>query len=244
MMTNATLETSPQVYARIAGGLYLIIIVFGIWSEMFVRSTLIVAGDAAATAGNIMASEGLFRASFAADSIMALSDVAVAVLLYVLLRPVNRTLALVAAAFRLMQTAVVALNLLHHYAALLLLNGGAYAAAFDPPQLHALVALALDVHAHGYDLGLLFFGVSCLVLGYLIARSGYFPRALGILVAAAGLAYLIGSYTLFLAPNYAETVAPIYVVPLISEVALCLWLLLRGLNVEQWEKRLGAAGAA
>ncbi len=223
-MTDRSVETSPQRYARMAGGLYLVIIVFGIWSEVFVRASLIVPGDAAATAGNIVAAEGLFRASFAADSIMALCDVALAVLLYVLLRPVNGTLALVAAALRLTQTAVIAVNLLHHYAALMLLNGADYSAAFPPQQLNALVALALEVHAHGYDLGLIFFGFSCLVLGYLIARSGYFPRVLGWLVMAAGAAYLAGSYTLFLFPDQAETVSPIYVVPLISEVALCLWL--------------------
>ncbi len=235
------IEMSPQPYARVAGLLYLVIIVFGLWSEVFVRSSLIVAGDATATATNILASQGLFRASFAADTLMALSDVALAVLLYRLLRPVNATLALVAAALRLVQTAVIAASLLHHYAALLLLGGAGPAAAFEPDQLYALVALAVDMHGHGYDLGLVFFGASCLVLGFLIARSTYLPKPLGWLVIAAGVVYLIGSYTLFLFPAYAETVAPLYVVPLVSEVALCLWLLVRGVDLAAWRMQVAAS---
>jgi len=231
---------SPQVYARTAGVLYLLIVVLGIWSEVFVRAALVAPGDAAATAANIAANEGMFRLSFAADSIMALSDVGVAVLLYVLLSPVSRTLALVAAALRLLQTAVIAVNLLYHYTALLLLNGAEYA-VFAPDQLNALVALVLDMHSHGYDLGLIFFGMSCIVLGYLIAVSGYFPRLLGYFVTAAGVSYLIGSYTLFLLPAYAEPVGVIYVVPLVSELSLGLWLLLRGVNVDRWERAERAA---
>ncbi len=238
------ITTSPQPYARTAGVLYLAIIVFGLWSEVVVRGSLIVAGDAETTAANILASEGLFRLSFAADSVMALCDVALAVLLFFLLRPVNATLALTAAALRLIQTAVIAASLLNQYAALLLLGGAGHAVAFEPAQLHALVALALDMHGHGYDLGLIFFGLSCLVLGFLVARSGYLPRALGWLVMAAGTVYLIGSYTLFLFPAYADTVMPLYVVPVVSEVALCLWLLIRGVNVEAWRARATAPGAA
>ncbi len=141
-MTDRATETSPQPYARAAGALYLVIIVFGIWSEVFVRGSLIVTGDATETATNVLAAEGLFRASFAADTLMALSDVALAVLLYHLLRPVNATLALTAAALRLVQTAVIAASLLHQYSALLILNGAGNAATFQPAELHALVALA------------------------------------------------------------------------------------------------------
>jgi hypothetical protein len=236
-MTDNTTKTSPLVYARAAGVLYLIIIVFGLFSEAFVRSGLIVQGDATATANNIMASEGLFRIGFLADSIMFLSDVGLAVLLYILLKPVSKTLALVAAFFRLAQTAVLALNLLNHYAALLLLNGADYSAAFETDQLHALVYLVLDLHGHGYDLGLLFFGLHCLLLGYLVVKSHYIPRVLGVLLVAAGATYLIGSYTRFLFPDYVTLVSPIYVVALVSEVSLCLWLLIKGVNVRQWESR-------
>ncbi len=241
---TARSATSPQAYARAAGALYLVIIVFGIGAEVFIRGSLIVPGDAAATAANITTHEGLFRAGFAADSIMALADVALAVLLYVLLAPAGKTLALMAAAFRLTQTAVIGLNLLSYYSALLLLDGSEYAAAFDPAQLNALAALALDRHAHGYDLGLIFFGASCLLLGILIVRSGYLPKWLGGLVALAGVVYLAGSYTLFLAPDLAGAIQPAYAVPLVAEIALCLWLLARGVDVERWRARAAKMSAA
>jgi hypothetical protein len=243
-MRDRTTETSPLVYARVAGVLYLIIIVFGLFSEVFVRSSLFVPGDATATAANITAAEGLFRSGFLADSIMFLSDVALAVLLYVLLRPVSKTLALVAMFFRLTQTAVLALNLLNYHAALLLLSGAGYASAFEPGQLHALSHMFLDLHGHGYDLGLLLFGLHCLLLGYLIFRSRYFPRALGVLLMAAAVTYLVGSYTRFLFPDYVAAVAPIYIVALVSEVSLCLWLLVKGVNVRRWEERNSDAVAA
>lgn len=238
-MADRSSETSPQVYARVAGVLYLIIIVFGIFSEAFVRSRLFVPGDAAVTAGNVLANEGLFRTGFLADSIMFLSDVALAVLLYVLLKPVSKTLALVATFFRLAQSAVLALNLLNYHAALLILKGTGYAETLQEGQRHALSLLFLDLHGHGYDLGLLLFGIHCLILGYLVVKSGYIPKILGVLMAAGAMTYLIGSYTRFLFPGYVKAVSPIYVVALVAEVSLCLWLLVKGVNVRRWERRAG-----
>lgn len=213
-----------------AGLLYLVIIVSGISSEVFIRSGLIVAGDAAATAGNILASEWLFRVGFAADSIMLLCDVAIAILFYVLLKPVNKTLALMAAAFRLTQAAVLGFNLLNYYAALLLLKGAAYAAGFEAGELRALAMLFLEMHSHGYDLGLLFFALSSLILGYLVIKSDYFPGILGYGLMAAGVVYLAGSFTRFLYPDYAPNFAPVYIVPLIAELSFCLWLLFKGVK--------------
>jgi hypothetical protein len=225
-------EKSSVVYARAAGLLYLIIIVFGIFSEVFVRSSLIVAGDATATAHNILESEALFRIGFAADAIMLLSDVAIAVLLYVLLRPVNKTLALAAAAFRLTQAAVLGFNLLNYYGALLLLTGTDYAAAFDADQLHTQAMLFLDLHSHGYDLGLLFFGISNLILGYLVIKSTDYPGVLGYGLIAAAAVYLAGSLTRFLLPDYVSFIEPIYIVPLVAELSFCLWLLVRGVKAK------------
>lgn len=243
-MADENSAASPLVCARVAGLLYLVIIVLGLFSELFVRSSLIVPGDAAATASNIMAAEGLFRAGFLTDSIMFLSDVALAVLLFVLLKPVNKILALMALGFRLTQTAAIALNLLNYYAALLLLKGAGYSSAFDSAQLDSLASLLLDLHSHGYDLGLILFGVHCLFLGYLIAQSLYLPKALGYLVMAAGVTYLIGSYTRFLCPELIEAVSPIYLVAIVSELSLCLWLLIKGINLERWKEVTGSAGVA
>jgi hypothetical protein len=241
-MTDGAGKTSPLVYARTAGVLYLIIIVFGIFSEVFIRSRIIVPGDAAATAGNILASEGLFRFGFLADSLMVLSDVALAALLYILLRPVHRTIALAATFFRLAQSAVLALNLLNYHAGLLVLGDAGASAGFGTDQLQSLSYLYLDLHGHGYDLGLILFGLHCLLLGYLIYRSRYLPRVLGVLAVAAGVVYLIGSYTRFLFPAYVSLVSPIYIVAFVSELVICLWLLIRGVNVRQWELRAGAGG--
>lgn len=230
-MTARTAETSPLFYARIAGFLYLIIIVFGISSEAFIRSSLVVMEDANITATNMMASEGLFRFGFLADSIMVLSDVAIAVLFYVLLKSVSKTLALTAAAFRLTQAAILGFNLLNYYAALLLLNGVEYATAFKSDQLNALALLFLDMHRHGYDLGLIFFGLSNIILGTLVVKSHHFPGILGYGLIAAAVVYLTGSFTLFLFPDYVALIEPIYIVPLIAEVSFCLWLLIKGVKV-------------
>ena len=220
-----------MVYARIAGLLYLIIIVFGIFSEVFVRSSLIVTGDASATATNILASKWLFRIGFAADSIMLLSDVAIAVLFYVLLKPVSNTLALTAAVFRLTQAAILGFNLLNYYAAMLLVSGIEYATSFASDQLYALVMLFLTLHSHGYDLGLLFFGLSSLILGYLVIKSDYFPGILGVGLIAAAAVYLTGSLMRFLSPDYLTFITPLYIVPLLAELSFCLWLLIKGVRV-------------
>jgi hypothetical protein len=243
-MTGSTTEPSPLFFARVAGFLYLVIIIFGISGEMFVRSGLIVPGDATATAGNILASQGLFRFGFVADSIMFLSDVALAVLLYFLLKPVSKVAALVALCFRLAQTAVLALNLLHYHAAMLLLNDSAYSAAFGTNQLNALTHFFLDMHGHGYDLGLLLFGLHCLLLGYLVFKSRYLPRTLGVLMVCAGFTYLIGSYTRFIFPNYVTAVSPIYGVAIVAELSICLWLLVKGVNMQHWKKMKQALTSA
>lgn len=243
-MANRTAEASPVTCTRAAGVLYLIIIVLGLFAELFVRGALVSTGDAAATAGNILAAEGLFRTGFLADSVMFLCDVVLAALLFVLLKPVNRTLALVALFFRLTQTAVIALNLLNYHAVILLLKDPGHAAGLGAAPLHSLTSLFLDLHSHGYDLGLILFGAHCLVLGYLIARSGYLPRALGYLVMAAGVTYLVGSYTRFLFPDLVEAVQPIYAVAIVSELSLCLWLLFKGVNRQRWREVTGSAGVA
>jgi len=225
---------APQIsYARTAGILYLIIIVCGLFSEIFVRQSLIVAGDPTATAGNILASIGLFRIGFAADSIMLLADVAIAVLFYVVFRPVSQTLSLMAAAFRLTQASVLGFNLLNYHQALLVLDGSGYMGVFTTGQLNSLAMMFLDSHSHGYDLGLLFFGLSTIVLGYLVLRSGNFPRLLGFGLIAAGLVYLTGSYVRFLAPDYVSLVAPAYLVPVLAEVSFCVWLLAKGVSGRQ-----------
>ena len=242
-MIDQAVETSPRTYARIGGWLYLFIIAAGLFAEVFVRSNLIVSGDAAATAHNILASERLWRIGFAGEVFMLVCDVALALIFYVLLRPVSRSLALLAAFFRLVWVAIYGVNGLTHYAALLLLGGADYLKAFAPHQLEALALLSLKLHLYGYDIGLVFFGFHCFVLGYLIFRSGYFPKFLGVLLIIAALCYVVNSFAAFVAPAFAPMMfgGLILLPAALAEYSLCLWLIVRGINVPKWEERVNGS---
>ena len=236
-MKTRTSATSPLIIARLAGFLYLIIIVIGFCGQFFVRDRLVASGDVTATANNIMASESLWRIGIAGDLIMRVCDVALMLVFYILLRPVNKNLALLAVLFNLIQTAVLAAFELSLLVVLFLLGSADYLKAFEPHQLQALSYLSVKSYEYGFGIGLIFFGFVCLIQGYLLFRSGYFPRTLGVLMAIAGLSYLMNSFTLILAPTYAATIFPILVLALVGELSLSLWLLVKGVRVEEWKKR-------
>jgi hypothetical protein len=233
---NHTVYGPQRKAARIAGILYLIIIVSGIWAFFFVRSSLIVPGDAAATANNVLASEGLFRASIAADLVMIMSDVALALAFYVLLRPVSRPLSLLAAFFRLAQAANLGINLLNLFFGLQLLKGAGDAAAFSADQLYDLALFFFNAYGVGYTISLIFFGFSILIVGYLIFRSGYLPKVLGILLVIASLGYLVDGFANVLLINYADYAdllgTVVFGPALIAELAVALWLLIKGVRIQ------------
>lgn len=240
-MTDRTLVTSPNTYARIGGVLYLLIIITGIFGELFVRGKLIVSGDATATANNIMASPLLWRIGIAGDIIMHVLDIPLMLVFYVLLRPVNKNLIVLALLFTLVQTAVLVATKLNLFMPLFFLGDAAYLKAFQPQQLHALSYVAIRADAHGFGVGLIFFGFACLVLGYLIIRSGYLPKVLGVFMQIAGLCYLINSFALILAPKFADSITPAILLPcFIAELSLCLWLLIKGVNVSKWKEKVYA----
>jgi len=201
VMKERITETSPRVYARIGGVLYLIIIVIGFCSEFFVRDKLVVPGDVTATANNIAASESLWRISIAGELILLVCAVALTMILYVLLRPVNKNLALLAVFFNIVEFPIEAVSKLCLFAALFLSGNADYMKAFEAHQLHALVKISLKLHDYGFGIDLVFFGFACLVYGYLLFRSGYFPRTLGVLMAITGLSYLANSFTLHTRPR-------------------------------------------
>jgi Domain of unknown function (DUF4386) len=237
-MANLKVETSPQVYARIGGVTYLIIIVAGAFGEMFIRNTIIVSGDAAATASNIAASPLLWRIGIAGDLVMHLCDAVLTMVYYILLRPVNKNLALLSVLFGLIQTAVLVANKLNLLMPLFLLGNENYLTSFDPHQLQALAYLSVKAHGYGFGIGLIFFGVECLIDGYLIFKSGYLPGILGILIQIAGLCYLTNSFAMILAPAFANLIFPIILVPaFIGELSICLWLLVKGVNVAKWKEQ-------
>lgn len=230
-----SVEHSPQRYARLAGVLYLAIIVLGLFGELFVRATLVVPGDATATFNSIAASPLLWRAGIVGDLLMHVLDLPVIVILYLLLRPVNKGLALLATFINLIQTAVLAANKLNLLVPLFLQDDAGYLKAFSAEQLHAVSALAINAHGYGFGIGLVFFGFACLVRGYLIFRSGYLPKALGLLMLVAGLSYLTNSFALLLAPTLADAIFPAVLVPaFIGELSLALWLIVKGVNLKRW----------
>lgn len=203
--------------ARLAGLFYLIIIVAGIWSEVGVRGAIVVPGDAIGTADNLRAAEGVFRLALMSDAVMALCDVAVAVLFFSLFRTVHEGVARAAMVFRLIQAAILGANLLNHAGALMVLKSGM-------PEAEAWAAYLLGLHSLGYDLGLIFFGVNSLLTGWLIWTSGFLPRVIGGGIGAAGLVYLAGSTVRVIAPDLVPVFAPAYLVPLLAELSLALWL--------------------
>lgn len=224
--------------ARIAGFLYLLITVAAIVAHFYVPSNIIVPGDAAATASNIVASEPLFRVgAIGGELVILLSEIVLSVLLYVLFKPVSRVLSLVAAVSRLAMTAIHGINLLNYFFVLLLVSGAGYLAAFETAQLNAFAMLFLDAHSFGFTIGIAFLTIHVFLLGYLIFKSGYFPKILGVLLLVAGAGYLIDSFALLLSTGYETTPVYISLAIAVAEIAFPLWLLIKGVNVEKWEER-------
>jgi hypothetical protein len=203
-----------------------------------VPAQLIVPGDAAATAANITASESLLRlGGIGSELIVLLSEVVLSVLLYILLRPVNGTLSLLAAVARLAMTTIHGLNLLNYFLVLQLVGGAGYLSVFGPDQLQALALLFLNAHHYGFEIGIAFFTLHVFMLGYLILKSGYFPKVLGVLFIVAGIGYLLDSTGQLLLANYGTTPAFIALPIIISEIAFPLWVLFKGVNATVWQQR-------
>jgi Domain of unknown function (DUF4386) len=227
---------SPRLKARIAGGLYLVVIAGGLFAEI-VREQVVAVRDPAATAQNILANEALYRAGFAAGLAILMCAVPILVILYGLLKTVDRSVALLMVFFDLVSIAAAAANLLNHFEPLVLLGGERYLDAGQAALMQPLAYMALRMQSAGYNLSLSFFAWFCLTAGYLIFRSTFFPRFLGVLMAVAGVSYLANSFAFFLAPAIAGQLFPAILVPsFVGELALALWLLTVGVNVPRWEQ--------
>jgi hypothetical protein len=233
-MTNRIVDISHRKAAIIAGFGLLAMGILAAFANFFVLQRLVVSGDAAATANNIIASEGLFRAGICSFLIVAILDVVVAWALYVLLKPTNKNLSLLTAWFRLVYAAILGIALVNLLSVLQLLSGADYLTAFEPNQLRALVMFFLDVHEQGVFIATVFWGLWLFPLGYLVFKSGYFPRILGVLLIIACFGNMLELVTFFLIPNFDNTIS-LYTG--YGEILFMLWLLIKGVNVEQWEKR-------
>jgi hypothetical protein len=241
-MTNSEIaKSSPALKARIAGIVYLINGVTYGYVDGTIHGKFIVDGNAAATAQNILAHESLLRTCFAVELISAVCYVVVTLLLYDLLKPVNRSISLLAAFFSLMGCAVSILAGLFTFAPLIALGGAPYLSVFNSGQLQALALLSLNLHTVVASICMVFFGFYCLLIGYLIFRSTFMPRILGVFMAITGL-----TYQFFLSPPLATYLFPYVIKPAgaLGELSLLLWLIIFGVNSQRWKQQAGATSAA
>jgi hypothetical protein len=224
-----------QTYARIAGVLFLFSFIGGGFGEAYVPSQLIASGDAAATAANIKAFGSLFRWGFAGYLVEATCDIGLSLIFYVLLRPVGKDIALLAAFFGLVGTAVFAAAELFYLAPSLILRGDSYLKTFSADQLNTLALLSLKLFAYGGAMFTVLYGVAWVLRGYLIFRSGYLPRFLGVLMTLGGFGFIVRNFLLGLAPTYASGSLLLLMVP--GGLSLTAWLLVKGVNEERWRDR-------
>ena len=231
-----TFTEHPRLLARIAGVFYLIITAFALFAYLYVRGQVIVPGDMARTAANILAHEQLYRTGFSAAVIVVICNPPMGLILYELLKVVNPCLALLALVFIIISTTIEAVNLFNYITPLFTLTLPEYRGAFDPDELQALARGPIRLFGYAFSISLTFFGVFCALNGYLILRSKFLPAVLGLLMIVAGVTYWINSFQLFLA----LPIPYIQWVTLIAELSLALWLLVVGVNEAKWRTRTQA----
>jgi len=231
-----TFTEHPRLLARIAGVFYLIITAFALFAYLYVRGQVIVPGDMARTAANILAHEQLYRTGFSAAVIVVICNPPMGLILYELLKVVNPRLALLALVFIIISTTIEAVNLFNYITPLFTLTLPEYRGAFDPDELQALARGPIRLFGYAFSVSLTFFGVFCALNGYLILRSKFLPAVLGLLMIVAGVTYWINSFQLFLA----LPIPYIQWVTLIAELSLALWLLVVGVNEAKWRTRTQA----
>src|SRR5687767_12438575 len=232
MNPMATSDMSPLFKARMGGFCWLMCFLTSIY-PLIISGRLVVPRNAAATAANLLANEALFRSATAMLLVSTAFYIAATLFIYEVLKPVSRTLSLLAAFFSLVGCAVGALSSLFDFVPFVLLKDAPYLSAFTTAQLQALTSAFLKVRAQANDIGLVFFGLHCLGVGYLILRSTFLPRIIGGLMVIAGVGWLT-----FLLPPLAHSFAPFNMLPgAVGELSLTLWLLIKGVNVPRWQEQ-------
>jgi Domain of unknown function (DUF4386) len=244
-MTTRTAEISPIIeiplivkHVRVVGFLLLLLIPLAIFGQIYVPSTLIVPADAAATTRNIMASESLFRLGIVSVLLSHLGgDIAWVLVLYQLLKPVNRNMARLMVILILLNVPIALLNELNQFAILYLLHSPDSLRAFTTDQMHALVSLFLNLHDNGIKIAGIFWGLWLFPYGWLVFKSGFLPRFIGVLLMIGCFGYVIQSFVGFLSPNLLVYTAPLAALTSSGELLVPVWLVIMGVNVEQWKKR-------
>ncbi len=236
-MTDRIAETSPRFTARLAGVFQLLEALTAASPGVFVLDRLVVPGNGAATAANILGHERLFWLGFASSLIGVAFHIAWALLMYELLKPVNKSLSSLAAFVILVGCAIQALSSLFYLAPLLILQSSSSPSAFTVEQLQALALIFVKLRVYSFDIYLVFFGFWCILIGYLIFRSTFLPRVLGVLVAISGLGWVT-----YLSPPLADRLWPfIASASALGEIPLELWLIVMGVNAQRWKEQASAA---
>ena len=239
-VTERITELSPRFKARMAGVFEVLEGLTSAGGQVAILGSLVVAGNAATTATNILAHEQLFWLGFASSLIAVAFHIAWAFLFYKLFKPVNRSISLLALCVILVGCSIQALTSLLYLAPLLVLQSGSAFSAFTPHQLQALALVFLKLNAQAFDIYLVFFGLWCVLIGYLIFRSTFLPRILGVLLAIDGVGWM-----LYLSPTLANQLFPLIAVASgLAEIPLMLWLIVMGVNSQRWKEQASAAGAS
>ena len=225
-------KINPNKTARVAGCLYLMLFPLGIFGIIYIPSSLIVLGDAATTASNIMANELLYRLSIVTALTLQIVYIFLALALYKLLNPVDKNNAVLMVILVLVAAPIAMLNELNHVAVLLVLSGSDLLTTFSLDQVQASVPLFLNLHEHGVFIAQIFWGLWLFPMGYLIFKSNFLPKALGILMIIGGFGYLVDSFVYFIFPDFNVTFSEF---TFLGELLLPLWLMFKGVNHEQWE---------
>lgn len=225
--------TSIKKTARFAGFLYFLQIPLGVFGFVYVPTVLIIPGNMTASITNILDHEFLFRLGMVSTILCALVTVATAYFIFKVLEPVNKNSAKWIAVFALIAAPITMLNELNNVAVLVLLKGNDYSSALNSAQMNTLISLFFDLHKYGLQLSGIFFGLWLLPMGYLVFKSNYIPKVIGVFLIITCLGYLIDFLLFFLAPNFGVTVSDF---TWLGEVMMVLWLLIKGVNEEKYEK--------
>jgi len=238
---NGTAEMSPRTKARFAGALYLLYIVAGVYAQAFIADRLFVSGDATTTAANILANQSTFRLGLTVYLLEMAGQVATVVLFYQLLKPVSRTGAMLAAAFELIGCGIKIFSRLFYFAPLLILGGSAsYLTAFTREQLDSIALLLFRINNNGAAIALAFFGFSTLLQGWLIYRSGFLPRWLGVIGIIGGFGWLT-----FLSPPLGMRLfLYLALYGIVGSLATIVWLLTVGVDEQRWRQRAAQAASS
>jgi uncharacterized protein DUF4386 len=226
---------SPKTLARTAGALNLVLLLGGIVAQGFIANGLIVPRDAAATATNILAQPKLYALGYTAFLVEMAAQVGATTLFYVLLRPVDRTAALLSLAFGLVGATIKTLARAFFYSPLLVLGGASYLTVFEPSQLQALSLLLVKINNHTANMSLVFLGISTFFQGYLIAKSTFLPRFLGIIAMISGLSWLTYAYPALGSGLFYYLI----ILALLSLLLTNGWLLVRGVDEQRWREMAG-----